>query len=77
MLLAIMMVLNSSDEHALDGAYSERHQCGKVVTSLEVRRSVPIRLQSGDIGLDLALVEGVVLGKRGGEFGGVGEDLGP
>ena len=77
MLLAIMVVLNSSDEHGLDGANSERHQSGKVVTSLEVRRSVPISLESGDIGLDLFLVEGVVLGEGSRELGGVGEDLGP
>ena len=77
MLLAIMVVLNSGDEHALNGADSECHQSGKVLTSLEVRFSVPISLKSGDIGLDLALVDGEVLGEGSRELGGISEDLSP
>ena len=73
-------VLNSGEElnlGAFDRADSDGHESSQVFTSLEEQLGVPVSLQSGNVGLDFLLVEGVVLGKSGRQLGRVSEDLGP
>ena len=73
-------VLNSSKElnlGAFDRADSDGHESSKIVTSLEVQLGVPVSLQGGNVGLNLLLVESVVLGKSGRHLSRVSEDLSP
>ena len=72
--------LNSGKEFnlgGLDWANSDGHQIGQVVTSFKVVGCIPVSLKSGDVCVDLPLVESVVLGDRGGQSSGVREDLSP
>lgn len=61
----------------LNGSDGEGHEISEVSACVEVELGVPVSLKSGDVGLDLVLVEQVVLGDGGGELGGVGEDGSP
>ena len=62
---------------ARDGTNSDCHQRGERFTSFVVVLAVPISRESGDIGLDLALVPGVVPSEGSGQFGRFIKDLGP
>lgn len=60
-----------------NGANSESEGFSGVLAGIEVLGGSPVGLLLGDISTDLAAVEKPVLANSLGEFGGLGEDLGP